>query len=313
MEQYNWLTQYDSTNYYFWELAGDCAYEVAMPLLTLNYFDEAYRLSNNNPQLAYKYARFLNQLKVPLADINPIIDSGLSSDSLYFLLYELLGMINLDNNKNQNAEEILLKAYNLGDTSTFVINKYLAIGLFKNHKQIQSEKYFEKAYKLDSTDIFLNYAYACALYDIGEQYKAIDLLNYTKQIIFPDSAMVSKIYELEGDINTRYQRSNQAYNNYHTAIIFSAKNYEVLYKISKTCVKLEDFELAKDYINQYISAINNNTELTEKEKNSRTKWAKYNLEKIDEEIFFKDDPEALRQKRKQRMLDYQKKVSKGNS
>jgi len=282
---YCWLTNFDSTNFYFWDQRADCAAQINNYLDAINSYSIAIELNRQNLDIVVKYVKLLVQLQVPTEDILAEADSALKVDSLYVPLLKLKGKLFADQKKYKKSLEIFTKVYELGDSSFFT-SKYLGINKYSTGLYYQSIPDFERAFLRDSSDSFLNFVYSSALFQIGDRKVAMKVLDYTERMLMPDSSLIAVIYDLKGDIFNDNRDYKSAIESYGKAQVYSKGKEDFLFKIGKTYYHAKDFTMALNYLQDYVTKIKGG----DKDANSRSFYwrAKHYIDVIKEENFFRD-------------------------
>ncbi len=282
---YCWLTNFDSTNFYFWDQRADCAAQINNYLDAINSYSIAIELNRQNLDIVVKYLKLLIQLRVPTEDIMAEADSALKVDSLYIPLLKLKGKLFADQKKYKKSLEIFTKVYELGDSSFFT-SKYLGINKYSTGLYYQSIPDFERAFLRDSSDSFLNFVYSSALFQIGDRKVAMKVLDYTEMMLIPDSSLIAVIYDLKGDINFDNKNFSLAVDCYEKAQNYSKSENEFIFKIGRSYYFAKDYATSTKYFKDYLAKVDDGNE---KSKSSSNIWlAKHFLEKIKEENFFRD-------------------------
>ncbi|BDX39334.1 hypothetical protein CYCD_26890 [Tenuifilaceae bacterium CYCD] len=282
---YCWLTNYDSTNFYFWDQRADCSAQLNNFLDAINSYDCAISLNKQNLDIVVKYLKLLNQLQVPTEDIVAEADSALEVDSLYIPLLKLKGKLFADQKKYKQSYDIFNKIYEMGDSSFFTL-KYLGISKYSTGLYYQSIPDFEKAFERDSSDSFMNFVYSSSLFQIGDRKQALKIVDYTERMLTPDSSLVAVIYDLKGDINFENRDYSSAIECYEKAQNYSKSENEFIFKIGRSYYSAKDYTTSTKYLKDYLAKVDDGTE---KSKSSSNIWlAKHFLEKIKEENFFRD-------------------------
>lgn len=282
---YCWLTDYDSTNFYFWEQRAECEVLLGDYLQAINSYDNAIMLNRQNLDIVVKYVKLLIQLKVPAENVMAEADSALRIDSLYIPLLKLKGKLYADQKNYKQSLDVFSKVYELGDSSFFT-SKYLGLSKFSTGMYYQSITDFERAFKRDSSDSFMNFVYSSSLFQIGDREKALKIANYTEQMLTPDSALVAVIYDLKGDINFENRDYALAIECYEKAQNYSKNENEFIFKIGKSYYFAKDYSISTKYLEDYLGKVDDGSE---KSNSRRNVWlAKHYLDKIKEENFFRD-------------------------
>ncbi|MGE0076657.1 MAG: tetratricopeptide repeat protein [Bacteroidales bacterium] len=282
---YCWLTNYDSTNFYFWDQRADCATQVNNYLDAINSYNIAISLNKQNLDIVVKYVKLLISLQVPTEDLITEVDSALKVDSLYVPLLKIKGKLYADQKKYKKSLEVFTTVYELGDSSFFT-SKYLGINKYSTGLYYQSIPDFERAFKRDSSDSFLNFVYSSALFQIGDRNKALKVANFTENMLTPDSSLVAVIYDLKGDINFENRDYTLAVECYDKAQKYSNGNMDFVFKIGKTYFQMKDYSTSMKYLNDYLEKVDDGSE---KSKSRSNIWlAKHYIDKIKEENFFRD-------------------------
>lgn len=282
---YCWLTNYDSTNFYFWDQRADCSAQLNNFLDAINSYDYAISLNKQNLDIVVKYLKLLIQLRVPTEDVMVEADSALKVDSLYVPLLKLKGKLFADQKKYQQSYDIFKKVYELGDSSFFTL-KYLGISKYSTGLYYQSIPDFEKAFERDSSDSFMNFVYSSSLFQIGDRKQALKIADYTEGLLIPDSSLVAVIYDLKGDINFENRDYALAIGCYEKAQNYSKNEHEFIFKIGKSYYFAKDYSISSKYLNDYLVKVDDGSE---KSKSRSSIWlAKHYLDKIKEENFFRD-------------------------
>ncbi len=282
---YCWLTNYDSTNFYFWEQRAECEVMLGDYLHAINSYDNAISLNRQNLDIVVKYLKLLIQLRVPTEDVMVEADSALRVDSLYVPLLKLKGKLYADQKKYEKSLEIFTKVYELNDSSFFTL-KYLGINKYSTGLYYQSIPDFEKAFERDSSDSFMNFVYSSSLFQIGDRKQALKIADYTERMLTPDSSFVAVIYDLKGDINLENRDYTLAIKCYEKAQNYSKNENEFIFKIGKSYYSAKDYTTSTKYLKDYLAKVDDGSE---KSKSSSNIWlAKHFLEKIKEENFFRD-------------------------
>lgn len=289
MEQYAWLIKHDSTNYYFWELAGDCSHQSGLSQFATHYLFHAYRLNPTNLALVNKYGLMLRMLNTPPRLIRPIIEEALTIDSTYFPLLELLGKMYIDEKNYPKAEEIYAKAYRMGDTTSRVVYKYLGISMFNNSRSLPATlRQLERAYRMDSTDVFCNYYYAQTLLRCNEFKSAIAVIDHTKNILYPDPTTATSFCELRGDINAQIFNYSQALSDYNEALTHSPNKASLMYKLGWYNRNNQDPDKALTYIAKYMELVDTDTAIAQSKRQEKMEQAQRLLEDIEQMKRHKD-------------------------
>ncbi len=282
---YCWLTNYDSTNFYFWDQRGDCSAQLNNFLDAINAYDNAIVLNRQNLDIVVKYIKLLIQLQVPTEDILAEADSALKVDSLYIPLLKLKGKLFADQKKYRQSYDIFNRVYEMGDSSFFTL-KYLGISKYSTGLYYQSIPDFEKAFERDSSDSFMNFVYSSSLFQIGDRKQALKIADYTERMLTPDSSLVAVIYDLKGDINFENRDYALAIECYEKAQNYSKDEHEFIFKIGKSYYFAKDYKTSTNYLKDYLGKVDDGSE---KSKSRSSIWlAKHYLDKIKEEIFFRD-------------------------
>ena len=282
---YCWLTNYDSTNFYFWEQRAECEVMLGDYLSAINSYECAIALNKQNLDIVVKYVKLLIQMQVPSDEIMVEADSALSVDSLYIPLLKLKGKLYADQKKYKQSLDVFSKVYELGDSSFFT-SKYLGLCKFSTGLYYQSIPDFERAFKRDSSDSFMNFVYSSSLFQIGDRELAMKVVDYTEKMLIPDSALIAVIYDLKGDIFNEDRDYKLAIECYGKAQIYSNGKEDFLFKIGKSYYLANDYASALPYFEGYVAKLDSG----EKKPNSSSfLWrAKHYIDKIKEEIFFRD-------------------------
>ncbi len=282
---YCWLTNYDSTNFYFWDQRADCSAQLNNFLDAINSYDYAISLNRQNLDIVVKYLKLLIPLQVPTEDIMAEADSALKVDSLNIPILKLKGKLFADQKKYKQSYDIFNRVYEMGDSSFFTL-KYLGISKYSTGLFYQSIPDFEKAFECDSSDSFMNFVYSSSLFQIGDRKQALKIANYTERMLTPDSSLVAVIYDLKGDINFENRDYNLAVECYEKAQNYSKNENEFIFKIGRSYYSSKDYTTSTKYLKDYLAKVDDGSE---KSKSRSNIWlAKHFLEKIKEENFFRD-------------------------
>jgi tetratricopeptide (TPR) repeat protein len=177
----------------------------------------------------------------------------------------------------------------MGDTSKFT-TKHLGITLYNNGYFTKASEMMALAFASDSTDRMLNYVLARAYIDIGERFKALELLNLNEFLILPDTMELSVIYATRGELHSRAMEYQLAIKNYERAFDLDPKSIYYLLRIGESYYGLKELKKALDYFEVFLAkseaASKNNSNKDKLTENAR---ANFYIEKIKKELFFLDE------------------------
>jgi tetratricopeptide (TPR) repeat protein len=288
--QYQWLIQADTCNFSHWEQIGDCAAGLGKIDVAYEAYDKAFYCNPANAPLAAKYLQFVVKSGAPPWIVIPVAEVAIKADSTYIPLVRLMGYVKYNYTKDYpSAQKWFTKAYEMGDTSKFT-TKHLGITLYNNGYFTKASEMMALAFASDSTDRMLNYVLARAYIDIGERFKALELLNLNEFLILPDTMELSVIYATRGELHSRAMEYQLAIKNYERAFDLDPKSIYYLLRIGESYYGLKELKKALDYFEVFLAkseaASKNNSNKDKLTENAR---ANFYIEKIKKELFFLDE------------------------
>jgi tetratricopeptide (TPR) repeat protein len=290
INQFQCLIQADSCNFSHWEQIGDCAVGLGKADVAYEAYDNAFNCNPANAPLAAKYLQFIIKAGAPPWIVLPVAEKVIQADSTYVPLMRMKGYVFYFYFKDYpSAQKWFEKAYEMGDTSKFT-TKHLGISLYNNGYFTKASEIMAQAFASDSTDRMLNYVLAKAYIDIGERFKALELLNLNEFLILPDTLELSVIYATRGELHSRALEYQLAINNYEKAFELDPKSVSYLLRIGESYYGLKQFKVALGYFEDFLAK----SEALSKKKSKEDKLAEnaranFYIERIKKELFFLDE------------------------
>jgi tetratricopeptide (TPR) repeat protein len=286
LDHFYWLITNDSTNFYLWEQVGDCSMRIDSVANAIGAYSISFQLNSANMPLAVKLINGYMQSGIPPMFIFPVAHTALQHDSTYVPIVRATGYLHFLSQDYKNSEDWFTKAYNLKDSTRFTF-KFLGISKYHNGSFTNSANFLEKAFAMDTTDVALNFVLAKSLIEIGERQRAIDVLNLTERILTPDNYEMAMIYSTRADSYIRSSKNNEAIAELTMALKFTPDQHDFVYEIAMCYYRLKELNNARESFIEYINKAESKAET--RTKKNKISSAKHFLQKIEKDLFFKDE------------------------
>ena len=282
----------DSTNLFYLTHLGDNYKKIRNNYLSIYYYYRAYRLNSQNYYIAKKLAR--NYLITQPIKALDVCNNMLKNDSLNIPFLKLKAISLNRIGKRSEALNNFRQAFNLGDSSLFVLKKIGILNCKLNYFY-EAEPFLKMALQHDSTDAELYFFYGCVLENSRNRILAVDTLQKALELLKPDKMVVSIIYEHIAFLYRDNKNYNESLKYYQLALENNPKKIEYNYFIASLYKNnLKNNKLALNKYNLFIQQVEDvqNSNVVQRKSNIKASYleaAKASLEELKEEMFFKGE------------------------